>query len=136
MIIGITGSRDGCTQKQRVTLRTMLLECTELHHGDCIGVDEDAHIIAFNMRPKPRIVIHPPLEGALRAYCKGDEVLFEHDYITRNHHIVDACEHLLACPASFIEKQRSGTWATIRYARSINKRRSIIYPDGVIRSDH
>ena len=43
--------------------------------------------------------------------------------------LVDACEVLLATPKG-PEKLRSGTWATVRYARKVGKRIVIIEPDG------
>ena len=53
------------------------------------------------------------------------------DYLVRNHDIVDVCDVLVATPGQKEEQIRSGTWATIRYARKIRKQIIIVYPDGL-----
>lgn len=70
-------------------------------------------------RPDARIVIHPPGDPKLRAFCEGAyRVMPPQPYLQRNHAIVDASEILFALPLEAErELQRSGTWATIRYAR-------------------
>ena len=42
---------------------------------------------------------------------------------------------LIACPASADEELRSGTWATIRYARRKLKRIYLILPDGTVQEE-
>jgi len=37
---------------------------------------------------------------------------------------------VLACPAQKREQLRSGTWATIRYARKTGVKMFVIFPDG------
>jgi hypothetical protein len=54
----------------------------------------------------------------------------EREYIARNHDIVDASAVLVATPRDWYEEQRSGTWATIRYARAQRKAVIIVWPDG------
>jgi len=54
----------------------------------------------------------------------------EADYLARNHFIVAYSEELVAAPKSNKEELRSGTWATIRYARKRKRMVTIIYPDG------
>lgn len=56
-------------------------------------------------------------------------------YLARNCVIVDEADILLACPKG-PEEQRSGTWATVRYARKQNKRIVIVYPDGTITTEN
>jgi outer membrane protein insertion porin family len=51
--------------------------------------------------------------------------------LDRNRAIVDSCDVLIACPKG-PEEQRSGTWATVRYARKQKKRIVIIWPDGEV----
>jgi len=53
-------------------------------------------------------------------------------YLERNHNIVDESELLIACPKSKEEELRSGTWATVRYARKKGVRIILIYPDGSV----
>ena len=56
MIVGFTGTQSGMTDKQKKELKTLLLAvATELHHGDCIGADREAHDIFNNFE---RTVLH------------------------------------------------------------------------------
>jgi hypothetical protein len=48
--------------------------------------------------------------------------------LERNRDIVDATVALLAGPDGNRERQRSGTWATVRYARGIGNRPVAILP--------
>jgi hypothetical protein len=50
----------------------------------------------------------------------------------RNRKIVDVVEVLLAVPFEDAEVLRSGTWATVRYARRVRRTTVIIRPSGVI----
>lgn len=97
-----------------------------LHHGDCIGSDEQADEIAISMGWK--IVVHPPINPKNRAWCENGDILQEKDYLVRNHDIVDACEVLVAAPTGD-EIGSSGTWATIRYARKQGKLVVILEPN-------
>lgn len=134
MKAGFTGTQDGMTKKQRFALEDLLdeLEVTELHHGDCVGADEEVNTIALAVGI--RIVLHPPTDPKKRAFCVGAaEVREEKDYLDRNHDIVDGGEVLLASPKSDVEKLRSGTWATVRYARKRAKDIFIISPSGFVK---
>ena len=127
MIVGFTGTRQGMNDFQKSQVQQFLsgLVSTEVHHGDCLGADEDFDAIAYQRGLK--IVIHPPENSTHRAWCSDGEVLKPKPYIVRNHDIVDACDVLLACPSG-PEVVRSGTWATIRYAKKQGKNVIIIYP--------
>ena len=124
MRIGFTGSRNGITNEQRESIIQFLDKNKdtefEAHHGDCIGADTDFHNICSKYE-KCKIYIHLPNINTMRSYCKSDNIFQPKPYITRNHDIVDSCDVLLACPSEKTEQLRSGTWATIRYARKINK---------------
>jgi hypothetical protein len=128
MKLGMTGSRMGMTDNAKLRLKYFLNEnnISEAHHGDCIGADNEFHdiITEYNIQS----VIHPPTNNKARAFCSGTIILPEKDYIPRNHDIVDSTDLLIAFPSSTTEEQRSGTWATIRYARKIGKQVFIIYP--------
>jgi hypothetical protein len=54
------------------------------------------------------------------------------EYLDRNHDIVDSSDLLIAVSESTVEVLRSGTWATIRYAKKLRKPIKIIYPDGKV----
>jgi hypothetical protein len=134
--IGFTGTQKGLTRKQNERLRSKfrdyLLEYWFLHHGDCIGGDDEADTIGKEYNAHR--IIHPPLNPIKRAFCntKGGDysILPEKDYIPRNHDIVDSVSKLIACPKEKEEQLRSGTWATIRYARKKKLPIFIIYPNG------
>ena len=123
MIIGFTGTRKGMTSHQMIVLSGILQTGDEFHHGDCVGADAEAHDIA--RCEGCRIVIHPPDNDKYRAFCIGTREELEKPYLERNHDIVDACDLLVATPDG-PEAQRSGTWATIRYAREVGKEVKIL----------
>lgn len=142
--VGFTGTQAGMTWQQSLAFIRVLSEQGEafnFHHGDCIGADNEAHRIIRLLWKKVCIFVYPPIKSNKRAYTVvGSEqmvgklvVLDEKDYIARNHDIVNACNVLIACPKGE-EELRSGTWATVRYARKKMpheaKRIIIIYPDG------
>lgn len=135
--LGFTGTRQGMTGKQRASLADHLERKVQrfacLHHGDCVGSDAEAHEIA--RRLGLYIVGHPPLNTKMRAYCDCDTMCMALDYIERNHAIVQACQELIATPDTMREKQRSGTWATVRYAREWRRMVTIVYPDGTLGID-
>jgi hypothetical protein len=141
MIVGFTGTQDGMTPQQKQCFNTLLayFKCDELHHGDCIGADADAHESGLDIAAK--IVIHPPNYASKRAFCDKKifegvtiEVMPEKWYIDRNHDIVDASEVMIATPKEQEEQLRSGTWATIRYAKKLKKSLVIIYKDGTYKA--
>lgn len=133
--IGFTGTRQGMTSPQRAKLTSILQNYSIatakhnwFHHGDCIGADAQAHEIALNIG----YLIHIcPSDLLTRAHCKHSTVCeAPQAAILRNHHIVDASHILIACPKSPTECLRSGTWATVRYARRASHQYLIINPDG------
>ena len=101
-----------------------------VHHGDCIGSDKQANDIAHCRGLK--VVVHPPTNPSNRAFCNGHIIHPPKDYIRRNHDIVDATERLVAAPATMSEELRSGTWATVRYARRTGKPVSLVFPNGSV----
>jgi predicted Rossmann fold nucleotide-binding protein DprA/Smf involved in DNA uptake len=136
MKIGITGSREGASYEAHNRLKDVLraLEPTELHHGDCVGVDSEAHTLVLNFFNKEQTLIikHPPKADELRAYRVAGECRAEAAYLERNHNIVDAVDMIVAVPKTAEEVKRSGTWATVRYAIKQGKPVMLIKPDGSI----
>lgn len=96
------------------------------HHGDCLGADAQAHGVARELGFW--IVVHPPEEPRGRAFCDGDVILPEKPFLVRNRDIVDASHLVLAAPKTAEEVLRSGTWATIRYARNEEKVLRVLQP--------
>ena len=135
---GFTGSRHTPSVK-RITKLIEVVKALHtfgygvLHHGDCIGCDRTAHLVAAG-RPL-KVVIHPPKLGRYRAHCERIEkklvleVRPAKDYLDRNRDIVAVSELLVGMPTDpdpASEVRRSGTWATIRYARAANKPRILL----------
>jgi hypothetical protein len=132
--VGFTGARGGMSAYQREQFQSLVtsLGIRTFHHGDCVGADAEAHDIVSSTLPSCPIVVHPPTNGTMRAYkvgkSAGSKSLGPKDYIQRNHDIVDSTSILIATPqggpGSELEPgaKRSGTWATIRYARSMGRK--------------
>lgn len=116
MKIGVTGSRHDRPQHTIARLRIILSDkgATELHHGDCIGFDAQAHDVAKSMGIKT--VAHPPDNDAARAFKDADEVRAPKSYLGRNKAIVSEVDYVVAAPDG-PEKIRSGTWSTVRFAK-------------------
>lgn len=138
MRIGFTGSRLGMTGSQVDTLFAILHyfgkppACFDtFHHGDCIGSDVQAFNLARNIGYKT--IAHPGnVDPRLRAYTASTEVWETVPPLERNKVIVDLSDVMLAAPHSIVEELRSGTWATVRYARKRYKDVNIIEPSGAI----
>jgi hypothetical protein len=135
MKIGFTGTRNGMTRLQRAFVLRAVGQChvTEVHHGACIGADYDFHTIAMLL--KLPIVIHPGVNKQGVCYARANcpnakEVKPEKFYLDRDKDIVNAVDLLIATPKSRVEELRSGTWATVRYARKKDKDLLIVFPDG------
>ncbi len=140
MRVGFTGTRNGMTKPQEAAFIGWI-EITafeEFHHGLCVGADEQAALhVDITGEDRPQIVGYPCTTSRLtswkaREIC--DEVKPARKPLDRNHDIVDATDQLLACVAG-AEVVRSGTWATVRYARKVKKRVTIIWPDGIVEYD-
>jgi hypothetical protein len=134
MSIGFTGTQIGLTNSQRRNLKRALVALLEkhndLHHGDCIGADKEAHDIARAL--SYRIILHPPTISSKRAFCDWDVQRDPLSYLKRNTEIVKESDILIACPKEREEQLRSGTWSTVRRARRYNKNIIILFPDGTI----
>ena len=130
MVYGFTGTAQGMTRAQKAVFVSLLPDELEFHHGDCIGADEDAHHLVRQTCLVSKIVIHPPTLEVKRAFCQGNIILPVKDYLPRNHDIVDSVREMIATPKGFKEELRSGTWATIRQAKRVGIRCTIIWPDG------
>lgn len=145
MKIGFTGTQVGMTDpqhqwvwhficRQQINLQVRG-ESDEIWglHGDCIGADHDFHRIVRRLNGK--IHLFPPIDNHKRAFCDYDIIEPEAEYLVRDHDIVDACELMLATPSGDTEILRSGTWATIRYARKSKRTMWVINPDGSVNAE-
>lgn len=130
--IGITATRDGLTVDQARAFRNWLMDTggERYHHGSCKGGDAQAHRIIRDLPFKTHVTLHMPTDLRQTEPCDGDDVREPFPYLERNHNIVNECTHLIGLPNGMREQLRSGTWATLRYARKIERSFTIIWPDG------
>lgn len=142
MKIGFTGTRLGMKDPQAEAFDNLVIKLfyesgkiREFHHGDCIGADKEARDLVSSLAGV-WIHCHPCNLEKFRAYTKYDRCYEVLPPIKRNKSIVDATDILIACPGGTTELHRgSGTWSTIRYARSQHKKIYIVYPDGVVKEE-
>lgn len=134
MKVGFTGTQQGCTLKQNTALRMLLnsMHVTEFHHGNCIGADAEAH---WMMAGRAEVHVHPSNIPEKQAECVGYKTYPPKPPLTRNRDIVNATDTVIACPKGEDEELRSGTWATVRYARSKDKRIILVLPNGSVKND-
>lgn len=151
MILGFTGTRNGMTDEQKHAITNFFEnflpktlqpqfkedeEITEVHHGGCDGSDDEFDLIANDYIKI--IVVHPGDETQEAKYKHRHtfmtlrRCLPVKPYLERNKDIVSSSDVLLATPKTQEEEQRSGTWATIRYALKTQKPVYIIYPNGIM----
>jgi hypothetical protein len=133
VIAGFTGTKNGMTCRQKTAFGKIaihLRDGSEFHHGDCVGADEEAHDIVAVVRESYviNIICHPPINPKARALTDCNKYRKKKPYLDRNRDIVDESDVLIAAPKSLCEELRSGTWATIRYARRQGKPVIILDP--------
>ena len=138
MEVGFTGTHYGLTPIQHDTLRDYFVvnfgPNDRFHSGDCVGSDGIAH--TFGLLMGMYLIGHIPDIDTLRAFLSYDEIRRPLPYLVRNKNIVKETKMLLATPATKAEVLRSGTWSTIRYARSLKRKIVIIFPDGSMRIEN
>lgn len=130
--LGFTGTRQGMAPVQRAALRACLVGTKMLVHGACLGADAEADEIAASMGiPRSlypsdiasmQMVLRDPKDYAF-VYLPAPPLL-------RNKWMVRSCEVLFAAPRG-PETTHSGTWATVRFARTLRHIGIVVaYPDG------
>jgi hypothetical protein len=137
MIVGFTGTKHGMTESQKAGLRAHLerLNPQLFVHGACVGADDEADEIANELRI-PRFV-YPAKPGFRRVsddklhsrILSPVTIMAPSRPLIRNRIIAEACFVLIAAPRQKAEVIRSGTWHTIRRARSRGKIVEILYPE-------
>lgn len=143
MIVGFTGTRKGLTDKQRdslTSLITKIIKPNEVHHGMCIGADEEFHKIIVDYEAGSGVIVniegHPPTNKQYTMKYNEDEffkIHFPRPYLDRNKDIVKQSQLLIVGPEG-PEVVRSGTWSTVRYLKSHNwvQDHYIVWPSGII----
>lgn len=138
MKIGITGTREIRPDVQMYTFSRIVSSLNpaslEVHHGDCVGADAQAHGILRHLGAY--IIGHPPVDEAHRAFCDFDETYPRKTHFARNRDIVDETDILFVLPLLMVEQDRGGTWYTANYARKLGKWIVIIWPDGSVQSEN
>ena len=125
---GFTGTRNppaSARDSIRLYLMTLSPMVDELVIGCCVGVDQivgrEGRKLGFKVHG-----IVPANRSQVPTYYRDFCTTTEHmpddtDYMDRNQRIVDVSVDLTAFPLDSTERQRSGTWATVRRARKANK---------------
>jgi hypothetical protein len=139
MIIGYTGTRNGMTESQALTVWHLVANAQEGHHGDCVGGDEQFHRMLIDR--EMTVVIHPPTNPRWRAHCDGPRVFTmpEEEYLARNRSIVEAVDIVIATPKETSEpmvRRGQGTWSAIRYARKLAVPLFIVWPYGTATAEN
>lgn len=138
--VGWTGKQNDAVEDAFWETASYSSKTQVLHHGDCIGADANAHKLAFLTGWD--IVVHPPSNSYKRAFVHKSEfwdpercvLLPEKEYLDRNHDIVaPPVIDLIATPLEYEEKLRSGTWATVRYAKKRLIPVFLVFRDGTTR---
>ena len=145
MILGFTGTRYGMTLHQYDKVKSVVERCLNdegsieaAYHGGCDGADGQFHEILRKVCGYELLItIYPSNFGRdakmddidLVALEDNTKLMTEKHPLDRNKDIVDSCDIIIATPKEFKEVLRSGTWATIRYARKQGKEVVVIYPD-------
>lgn len=125
---GFTGTRNPpASAKNMIRLHLMTLdpEQDELVIGCCVGIDaivgRIGHVLGFKVHgvipiDESQVDVLWPL------YCSSIEYMPDNtNYMDRNQRIVDISLDLTAFPLDAVERQRSGTWSTVRRARKAGK---------------
>jgi len=143
IIIGFSGTRQGLTDIQLKKVEAVLNKLKnkytdiEIHHGDCVGSDQQIHEMVVAKNLVQSIIIHPPKNAALRAFCENcfNELIIikqelEKDYLERNKDIIAIGELMIITPKENDEIVKSGTWMSYRTSKKFNKKILLIKPNG------
>jgi predicted Rossmann fold nucleotide-binding protein DprA/Smf involved in DNA uptake len=137
IILGITGTRAGPRPAQTAAALKFMrgLKPYRVVHGGAPGFDMIAHGIAETLRVR-EIEVHPSTVRSPSIIPGAGVVVYpELPPLERNRVIIKRVYGLLACPKTDDEELRSGTWATVRYARKAGVPVYIIKQDGRIVAD-
>ncbi len=135
MRVSFTGTRAGMTPWQSQLFTKWVSERREsivsFAHGCCSGSDVDAHRLVREICGKSVFIAVFPSTAKTRASIPDDAnyVAAPKPPLDRDRDIVgNGSDVLLATPKEIREVVRSGTWATVRYARKKKVRVEIFYP--------
>ena len=146
MKIGFTGTRNGTTTQQMMQVNALLdalawahrhgpvssARSMEFHHGGAVDADRKAAKLARHIgyevhwHPCPGVALSDVMQDDPDAVNDIWHEVFPP--LTRNRDIVDVSGVLIAVPKKREEELRSGTWATIRYARKVGRLTMMVWP--------
>lgn len=136
--LGFTGTREGMTAAQKEAFRLLIESICpdEFHHGCCVGADDEATDIVEEVMGAAtvRIVGWPSTLVSLTstaAKLRSSDIHEAEPPLDRNRKIVGSTGQMIACPKG-PEERRSGTWATVRYARKLGRPVTVIRPNGEV----
>jgi hypothetical protein len=103
-------------------------------HGGCVGADLQFADLALRLGDIRSEVWPADIGAPLPDWLvqTAIEIKPAKAPLVRNRDIVTASEMMIACPAQPDEIQRSGTWATYRYARAMGKPVKLVAPSGYV----
>lgn len=132
MRLGFTGTREGMTISQKTMLASFMgmwmmnQEIESVHHGTCVGADDEFHKLCMWFGLRDRIILHLPEDSSLSVTqhlldVPEENIMSPLPYLKRNLKIIDACDFLLAAPPTNEPQKRGGTWFTIRKAQEAGR---------------
>lgn len=140
MRIGFSGTHEGLTNDQTLHVHMLLGDlksagATQATHGMCIGADEQFHFMAKALKyfviGCPGVTKHNIVWRRSEKCSDCDLIMPEKYFLSRNHDIVRESDVVIVCPKEVVEQfQGSGTWATMRFAKSVQRPLIILWPDG------
>ncbi len=131
MRVGFTGTQGGMNSVQAKNVNFILnlvRDNLEFFHGDCVGADNQAYNFATAL--SAYTTARPCTILSKRAFTQSCRVHEPVAPLERNHIIVDEAELMIATPKENEEVLRSGTWATIRYAKKTKTPLIVFLPNG------
>lgn len=128
-VLGVTGSQLGASTAQLHTFKSWVLENWDkieaVHNGCCVGWDTQVAYILHGNGLEELVVWHPPSNSDKQGIFQRDWPMGEwrkpKPYLDRNWDIAKECDVVIGAPRTDEEQIRSGTWATLRYARKLGK---------------
>jgi len=128
--VAFTGTQFGMTLYQQLSLAQLMRSLErpwQCNHGGAAGADTEAHEIAYNAGCRDLHVWLPlgktwPPMPSTTIHHTGLSAL------GRNHLTIYGADLLIATPRQAREIRRSGTWATVRYARKAGIETRVLVP--------
>lgn len=137
-VFGFTGTSKGMTSLQAEMFAQLLAlrgdrPGDKFFHGLCVGADEQAHLIAAALGMKTIGAPGREVGDPMRSRVRCDVTFAVRKELVRNRLIAGKSTLLFACPRNQEgEILRSGTWATVRYARREGTPVIVIRPNGAV----